>query len=42
LADGSARYVDENIDATSDAVGETMGTYQRLGNRLDGMPVGSY
>jgi len=42
LADGSARYVDENIDATSDAVGPTMGTYQRLGNRLDGMHVGPY
>lgn len=41
-ADGSARFVEENIEATSDVVGPTMGIYQRLGNRRDGMPVGPY
>jgi prepilin-type N-terminal cleavage/methylation domain-containing protein/prepilin-type processing-associated H-X9-DG protein len=42
LADGSVRFVDENIDATSDEVGPTMGIYQRLGNRKDEMPIGTY
>lgn len=42
LADGSVQFVDENIDATSDDVGPTMGIYQRLGNRKDGQVVGAY
>jgi len=39
LADGSVRFVSENIDSTNTA---PIGTYQRLGERADGLTVGSF
>lgn len=41
LADGSVRFVSETIDAANDS-GSNMSTYQRLGNRKDGFPVGEF
>ncbi|MEX1039411.1 MAG: DUF1559 domain-containing protein [Pirellulaceae bacterium] len=41
LADGSVRFVSETIDSF-EATDATMGTFQRLGNRKDGLVNGEY
>lgn len=42
LCDASVRFVSETIDAASNTVGPTMGTYQKLGARNDGQVVGEF
>ena len=42
LADGSVRFVSENIEAASDEIGPNLGIFQRLGNRRDAQTVGDY
>lgn len=37
FCDGSTHFLDENIESSS-----SLGTYQRLGMRADGLPVGDY
>ncbi|NBP80462.1 DUF1559 domain-containing protein, partial [bacterium] len=37
FCDGSTHFLDENIESSS-----SLGTYQRLGFRADGLPVGDY
>jgi len=37
LCDGSVRFLSENIDSSS-----MPGTYQRLGDRADGLPIGDF
>ena len=38
LCDGSVRMLNENIHSTS----SPLGTYQRLGNKADGLPIGGF
>ncbi len=38
FCDGSTRFLNENIESSS----SPLGTYQRLGDKADGLPVGDY
>ncbi|MBC8354754.1 MAG: DUF1559 domain-containing protein [Planctomycetes bacterium] len=37
--DGSVQFLNEYIDADNDTVGPSMGLFQRLGHKSDGMPI---
>ncbi len=41
LADGSVRFVSQTIDAANNDL-PTMSTYQKLGSRNDGLPIGDF
>jgi len=42
LADGSVRFVSENIDSVNASGSDPMGTFQRLGVRNDGLVIGEF
>ena len=42
MADGAVKFISENIDFANDQDATRLGTYQRLGRRNDGQPVGSF
>jgi hypothetical protein len=41
MGDGVVRFLDEDIDSKPISEGD-LGTYQRLANRHDGLPVGEF